>query len=371
MKMKDGRHNRKGLFLVLALLFFSNTALAVMAGSVIENTATIDYASESEGAQQIQSNPANFTVDRLLSVTVQPMDADLIEVFPNMSDAVMRFNVINTSNAIIDLHLGALATVWDGVATSNNVSLQNIRVFVDDGNSVFEPDIDNLTYIDDLAPRDNKTVYVLVDIPERAEVEEVFGISLNARIAEPGPLDQTETVSFQGPLILKDDSGNVANAQDPPAENINKNLNLNQVLDVFADPKGDLQSDITVFGIKDERFNAQHAASNGYQLNPAPFYLSKTAEIIDDDGGNVPYAGATIRYILEARALSDLSNLLISDAIPEGTEYVPNSIQLNAQPLTDNADADVGSFLNGKIDIQIGTLNKNQIQTISFDVVIQ
>ena len=45
-----------------------------------------------------------------------------------------------------------------------------------------------------------------------------------------------------------------------------------------------------------------------------------------------------------------------TDAIPEGTAFVPGSVELNGAQLTDAVDGDAGEFVGGQVRVRLGTL---------------
>jgi uncharacterized repeat protein (TIGR01451 family) len=73
--------------------------------------------------------------------------------------------------------------------------------------------------------------------------------------------------------------------------------------------------------------------------------LTKSQEV-DMRGEAQAGKGSLITYSLVARVPSSVgaSNIRINDTVPAGTTYVPGSLSLDAEPLSDTADSDEGAF---------------------------
>jgi len=69
-----------------------------------------------------------------------------------------------------------------------------------------------------------------------------------------------------------------------------------------------------------------------------------------------------------------VKNLTITDAIPTGTTYVPNSLKLDGVSLTDASDSDSGKFTGSGIEVSLGTAvqspGSSYSKNISFEVKI-
>ena len=65
---------------------------------------------------------------------------------------------------------------------------------------------------------------------------------------------------------------------------------------------------------------------------------------------------------------------MLSDPIPAGTTYVPNSITLNAAALSDAIDADAGELdtsVTATVVVRLGDLTQaDGVQTVEFQVTI-
>ena len=82
--------------------------------------------------------------------------------------------------------------------------------------------------------------------------------------------------------------------------------------------------------------------------------------------------GATVTYRLTTTVSGSgqVQNLIVSDAIPAGTSYVPGSLKLDDAALTDASDSDPGSAGPDGISATIPSASGGTTRIISFDVKI-
>jgi len=103
----------------------------------------------------------------------------------------------------------------------------------------------------------------------------------------------------------------------------------------------------------------------------------KTSVIEEKLDGNMdtehPEVGDTLRYTISTHntvADSLVKNLTISDMIPEGLAYVPGSLKVDGQAVTDAADDDSGSVVNGEVTGQFGDVDDMDDHTVMFLVTV-
>ena len=111
----------------------------------------------------------------------------------------------------------------------------------------------------------------------------------------------------------------------------------------------------------------------------ASVVLNKTVTVIDTLGGIDPHAGSTLRYQIDVvvGGVSNVNNLVITDAVPVNTTYTPSSLLLNGIAQTDVSDtpADYSEF-NGSaivVDLSLGgtvSVAPATPNLITFDVTI-
>ena len=62
---------------------------------------------------------------------------------------------------------------------------------------------------------------------------------------------------------------------------------------------------------------------------------------------------------------------MISDELPEGLAYVPNSLQVDGDTVTDAKDDDNGDFTNGTVSGQFGDIKDTDWHTVTFEVTVE
>jgi len=92
----------------------------------------------------------------------------------------------------------------------------------------------------------------------------------------------------------------------------------------------------------------------------------------DLNGGSIE-VGDTIEYTIRARNAvsgSQVTNLVISDELPQELEYVTGTLKVNGVSVTDSADGDRGEYVNGKVKGSFGTVTDNAWYTLVFQAKI-
>ncbi|MEC1486441.1 isopeptide-forming domain-containing fimbrial protein [Bacillus haynesii] len=113
-------------------------------------------------------------------------------------------------------------------------------------------------------------------------------------------------------------------------------------------------------------------------FNEPKLESEKTATIQEKADGNTdadhPEVGDTLLYTIQTRnTLEDslVKNLTISDAIPEGLEYVPGTLKVDGTLVSDAKDGDKGHFVNGKATGQFGNVTDTEWHTVTFEVKVK
>ncbi|UDB46547.1 isopeptide-forming domain-containing fimbrial protein [Bacillus safensis] len=99
--------------------------------------------------------------------------------------------------------------------------------------------------------------------------------------------------------------------------------------------------------------------------------LQKKAEGNTDD--KHPEVGDTLLYTIQARnAVEDsvIEDLVISDKLPQGLSYVPNSLQIDGNPVTDTKDDDNGDMTDGTVTGTFGEVKDAKWHTVTFEVTV-
>ena len=104
----------------------------------------------------------------------------------------------------------------------------------------------------------------------------------------------------------------------------------------------------------------------------------KTAAIEQKATGNTdlnhPEVGDILTYTIQTRNTVDnsqIKNLTISDTIPQGIEYVPGTLIVDGQSVTDAEGDDNGHYAWGQVAGEFGTVSDTSQHTIQFKAVVQ
>ncbi|MFD0712072.1 isopeptide-forming domain-containing fimbrial protein [Paenibacillus sp. GCM10027626] len=122
-------------------------------------------------------------------------------------------------------------------------------------------------------------------------------------------------------------------------------------------------------------FDLASGATPRFAPNPAVIESNKTASLQAKADGNTdadhPEVGDTLLYTVQTRntvAGSLVSNLVISDAIPEGLEYIPSTLKVDEIAVSDAQDGDRGHYANGQVTGQFGDVTDTSWHKITFQV---
>ncbi|MDP4098345.1 isopeptide-forming domain-containing fimbrial protein [Paenibacillus sp. P96] len=92
----------------------------------------------------------------------------------------------------------------------------------------------------------------------------------------------------------------------------------------------------------------------------------------DMNGGSME-VGDTIEYTIRARntvSNSSVTNMIISDDLPEELEYVPGTLKVGGVTVTDNDDSDKGEYVNGTVTGSFGTVTGTGWNVLEFQAKI-
>jgi uncharacterized repeat protein (TIGR01451 family) len=299
-------------------------AAGVLAGTLIENTATATYKTGS-GTGTVTSNKVTVKVDELLDVAVATLST--APATATNSPAVLIYSVTNSGNGPEAFNLAA-----DPRISGNAFDALIKSVVLDSNNNgVYDPGVDTVLTAGALAtpvlaPDRSVKVFVLANLPADATDAETSQVRLTAT-AQTG--SGTPGTSFAG--------------------------------------KGEGGGDAVV-GLTTASDNALAALV----ASLANITLTKSAKILDPFGTAKPVPGAVVTYSLAAKVTGSgsLDGLHVTDAIPAGTTYVPGSLKLDAAALTDAADTDAGTGGADGIDVTLGKITGGTTKTVVFAVKI-
>ena len=301
------------------------SAGGVTAGTLIENTAIASY-DDGAGPRTINSNTVTVRVDELLDVTLTSLDPGPLPARPG--DAVLTFELTHQGNGPEAFRLTPVAAVAgnDFDVTVNALAIDS------NGNGIYDPGVDEVlpnpqtTAV--LAPDTVLTVFALVTIPEGVSDAQSSAVDLTVEAVTgtgaPGTV-------FAGQGV---DGGDA----------------IVGTTGALATARGQL-----IVGI-------------------ATVELVKSVTLRDPFGGTsaVPGAIATFTIAATVSGSGTVSDLVITDAIPAGTAYTPDTLALDAGALTDAEDGDAGTASNAAgISVNLGDVAAPASHTITFDVVIE
>lgn len=388
---------RGGAVLALALsgILGSGSALAVgtLAGTSIDNTATLNYSVGSVNQNPIVSSPSGstntvgalttFRVDNKVNLFVDTTQTSPVAVVPGQGSTTgmtTTFTVSNLGNAtqsykLTVTDLSGNPIIYSSARTDNfDVNTPACKIFVGGVQQAF---------IGDTGPSAAVTgtvvnVDVACQIPLGLANGQLAGISLKAETANSGTAGATLTTETR-----------VGLADDPTAVDV-----------VFAEAAspGDVAK------------NGAHTAYGAYEVQTASLSVSKTVQVVCDPAnlgtGAKAIPGAYLRYTIEvtnnaatAATLATISDVLAANLTFDNGYYAANATVCNGttananngirvetsfplagfpKMLTNLADADGGTYdvptrtltVNFPQALGSGTLANGQSVRVIFQTVI-
>lgn len=311
--------------LALTILLASAPAKAdgVDAGTLIENTASATY-DNGDGPVTIPSNTVTVRVDELLDVALTSLDSGPVGAAPGT--AVLTFELTNTGNGPEDYTLTANPAV-----AGNDFDTTVDAIAVDtNSNGTYDPTVDEILTgpetTDVLNAGDNITVFVIVTVPDGVSDGDTSDVDLlAAAVTGTG----TPGTVFAGQGVGGSDAIVGANGADDNAT-------------------GSLLIGITSVS------------------------LVKSASVLNPFGGSNAVPGSVITYTITAdvSGSGSVDDLTVSDTIPTGTTYVPNSLALDGGDLTDASGDDAGEASASGISVDLGTAPGGSSYAVTFDVTV-
>ena len=293
------------------------------ANTAISNTATATFTDPDGQPQTVNSNTSTLRVDEVLGAVVVRNDAGNVNVLSPDADDPLSFTITNPGNGS-----EAYALAANGTLAGDDYDPTNVRIFLDDGDGVFEPGQDTLYSpgVNDpvLAPDASLVVFIVSDTP----AGEATGDTADARL--------TATAATGSGAPGTTFAGQGAGGVD------------------------------AVVGATTATANAQGT----YAVVQALATLAKSQSVLDPLGGNSPVPGAVITYTvtMTLAGTGAITGAQIDDAIPANTTSVADSLRLDAVALTDAADTDAGRFTGTAIAVSLGAVPAPSVHTVEFQV---
>lgn len=317
--------------LVLAFGFASNQAhaLGAPAGTVINNTASVNYSIGTVNTTA-NSNLVSVTVAEIIDVVVTAQ-TPTVAVTAGDTQQEVRYRVTNTGNGTETFRL-VMNSVIAGDQFDPTPATPSIY---------FDADASG-----DLSPGD--TPYV---------------------------------VGGNDPVLNADAFVTVLVVNDIPAGVVDTNVGFTRLT---ADSR-------TGTGVPGTTFAGQGAggvdavvgttgadseADSSYVVSGVSMTAAKTQTVVDQFGGSRPIPGARINYsiVINVTGSGTATSAVFTDNIPANTTYVPGTLRLNAAVLSDGADADAGDYAAtpaARVLVALGALTTaSGPQTVTFAVTI-
>ncbi len=344
------------------------SAAGTDAGTVVSNSATVNYNVGATAQAPVNSLAVTFVVDDRVDLTVVELSGGYTAVAANGTNEVLTYTVTNTGNGIHDFLLTRADNATDPFGGTDNFNATPVSIIVDsNANNVYDAGTDTATYIDELGNGQARAVFVLSNIGAQASGD-ISAVTLTAQVAQGG------TAGVQGAAIATDDAAVADTA--------------GTVQIVFADATGDT----------DALHDGRHSDTDAYLVGAATVTVTKTSAVILDpiNGALNPKAipGATVEYTVTvsntAGSSATATNVVITDSLAaeitagsvafgtngygaaQGIQVTaPNINGGVATNLSNLADADQGDFSANVVTVNGITLAPNQSATVKFQVVIQ
>lgn len=291
---KTGLYLRLGALAAALLLGQQAMAAGTRAGTVVENTASVDYEVNTIAQGTVSSNLVSFVVDRRVDFTLAPVSTpDLEPVTPGGTDYFVDFLLTNTSNSDLDFDV-VLAQTGNGTAVdgsgTDDVDLQTV-VYAISGNTVAGGDPDpvrgaNTGIIDELPADSAIRIRVFGDAALGMLNGQIAGVQLTATAFEPGGAGLGAALAYSA--VNTDGLENV-------------------------DPNG-------ADGVR--------LSVDGFIVEAAALTAAKSYTVVSDPlGGNLAIPGAILQYeivVSNAAGASDAVNVVVSDTIDTDLTFLDN-----------------------------------------------
>lgn len=315
----------------LLLSGLSAMATGTPAGTVIQNSATIDF--DLGGTPiTLTSNTTSITVAERIDVTVTLQSAQ-VQVSAGDTIRAILFRVTNIGN----------------------------------GTETFQLAIDSVLAGDDFDPLPSAPDAIFFDTDGSGD----FNIA-NDLPYSPGAND---------PNLAADASVDIFLVNDIPGTVVNGNIGRTELTATSATGTG---APGTVFpGLGDGGVDAVVGTTGGQAADVGEYIVVdvqanfvKSQLVSDQFGGTEPIPGATITYTvtIEITSAGTATATVFRDVVPANSTYVAGSILLNAASLSDAIDADAGEFDTSgapTIVVRLGDLTSaDGVQTVEFQVTI-
>ena len=297
------------------------------AGTVISNTATVDFDLDGTAVSR-DSNTALVTVVERIDVITTLRSPQLL-VAPGDIDRATLFTVTNTGN----------------------------------GTETFSLAIDSSLLGDDFDP-DPAVPAIYFDTDSNGEFN---------------PGDEAYDPGTNDPVLTADSTIDVFIVNDIPGAATNGQTGLSQLTATSLSGTGLPGDDLP--GLGDGGVDAVIGSTGGESNDIAEYLVSdvrvnvlKSQDVLDPQGGTQPIPNAMVTYTITVEVVSTgtVTAATVRDPLPPFVTFEAGSITLNGLAISDPADADDGEYdPNGAVVVRLGDLTQTDgVQTVTFNVTI-
>lgn len=326
-------------------------AAGTIAGTSINNTATLSYSLGATPQPDIPVTSTAFVVDEKINLTVS--GGITTNVASGSTAQATTFTVTNNANSPLDFSL----SVVDAISGDDfNPVAASCAPFVEEGTTPGYDVLDTATFINELAVDATVTVYAVCDIPASATNSQTALVGMVA----------TAHGDFTG--VNNSYVATPSTAVIGPGISPSLGVNSPNVDIVFADATG------TDDGPGSD---AAHSARNTYQIGGPAVTVTKTASVADPSGGSVVMPGAVITYqiVVTVSGSGTANALVIDDLLSANTSFVAGSISLDGAPQTDANDpptdnTDFGITAATTVTVSLGNVAAPATHVITFRATI-
>ena len=289
---------------ILNLLY----AQGVPAGTAIENKAFLNYKVGTEKFS-LQSNKIVDIVDQKIDMKIVCQESNPVVVGVGETQRAMAFKLVNRGNGKDSY---SFTPIFD---SSSDFEVENRMIYQDNGDGFFSVISDTLVDTVELNADENTTLFFVSDIPSNAIDVSANGVKVHSVIYKELLYGESKKLDTYYALMAAKDTA---------------------------------LSDMCQ-----------------YKVSNLALKLEKSATLSSDN----LYKGSTIHYRLAVKVvgIGNLSNVIVEDSIPEGTAYVPNTLQLDG--------VNNGDFNGTAISMNLGEIVQERKSSdtkhlISFDVIV-
>lgn len=293
------------------LLFQVSYGVGIPAGTEIKNIAYLNYTLEGVEMKSI-SNELIDIVDQKLDMNIECRENSSLIVEPSQKQSVLNFLLVNSGNAEDTYNFRHIE------GSRLDFTVQNPKIYKDNGDGIFSIVDDTLVTKVKLLADEHTSLFLVADIPSDAQKISQNGIGVDSLI--------------QGDLVYGE----------------------SKKLDNF-------------YALVANKADAQSALCS-YEVPSIELVLEKSMTLSSDK----LYKGTTIHYVISVRAegVGTVENVVVKDAIPEGTIFVQGSLKL------DNKVVEGFNKNDLEVAVQIDKIeqkkeSKDILHTVTFDVKVE